>query len=249
MEKALKSRHYFVIQSGSTVNFPATERQMLLPLYKKVIIVLRRLRYPGARNYWERRYAGGGDSGAGSVGRLAVYKAETVNRFVREHDIQSVAEFGCGDGRQLRLAEYPFYIGLDVSKSAVERCRALFAGDHSRRFEIYQPEFFSPLEFQSDMALSLEVIFHLTEYDTYNLYIRHLFATARHWVVIFSSDKSDATGGVFPHFRPRRFSGDVPPGWSLVERLENPHSDISISEFFFFEKNAPEDRGDGIEHG
>lgn len=214
---------------------------MLFPFFKKVLITLRRLRYPGAADYWERRYAGGGDSGAGSAGRLAVYKAETVNRFVREHHIQSVVEFGCGDGRQLRLAEYPIYCGLDVSKSAVLRCRDLFAGDTSRCFERYRPELFNPHDFQADMALSLEVIFHLTEDDVYNLYIRHLFATARRWVVIFSSDGADTTGGVFPHFRPRRFSDDVPAGWSLIGRLENPHNDISVSEFFFFKKDAPGD--------
>lgn len=211
---------------------------MPIPLYKKALIALRRLRYPGAADYWERRYARGGDSGAGSTGRLAAYKAATVNRFVRERDIRSVVEFGCGDGRQLQLADYPLYTGLDISKSAVGHCRALFAGDASRRFGIYRPDVFNPLDFQSDMALSLEVIFHLTEDDTYNLYMRHLFAAARHWVVIFSSDEADTTGGIFPHFRPRQFLKDVPPGWLLRERLENPHRDISVSEFFFFEKTA-----------
>lgn len=209
---------------------------MLHPLYRRIVSAIRRLRYPGARLYWERRYAAGGDSGPGSAGRLAACKAETVNRFVREQGIGSVVEFGCGDGRQLRLAGYPAYTGLDISESAVERCRSLFASDPSKRFETYHPEDFDPLDFQADMALSMEVIFHLTEEDTYNLYMRHLFAAARHWVVIFSSDTADAMEGMFPHFRQRRFSDDVPPGWSLYGRLPNPHSDISVSEFFFFKK-------------
>jgi len=209
---------------------------MLHPVFRQIISALRRLRYPGAGAYWEKRYARGGDSGPGSAGRLAAYKAETVNRFVRERGVGSVVEFGCGDGRQLRLADYPAYAGLDISESAVERCRSLFAGDLSKRFETYRPEDFDPLDFQADMALSMEVIFHLTEEDTYNLYMRHLFAAARHWVVIFSSDRADTKNVLFPHFRQRRFSDDIPPGWSLRERLPNPHSDISISEFFFYEK-------------
>ena len=78
--------------------------------------------FPGSQPYWERRYARGGDSGAGSYGRLAIFKAEFVNSFVRDHGIRSVIEFGCGDGNQLSLAEYPSYFGLDVSRSAVEAC-------------------------------------------------------------------------------------------------------------------------------
>lgn len=205
-------------------------------LFRKIRIFIRRLRYPGSRTYWERRYAGGGDSGAGSSGRLADWKAEVVNRFVQTHNIQSVVEFGCGDGQQLLLAEYPAYLGLDVSKTAVGRCRALFAADPSKIFELYDPFQFHPPGACADMALSLEVIFHLTEDDVYLLYLRHLFAAASRWVVIFSSDETDNTGGIFPHFRPRRFTPDVPPGWVLRERISNPHRDISVSDFFFFEK-------------
>lgn len=37
------------------------------------------------------------------------------NDFVRARGIDSVIEFGCGDGAQLALAEYPAYGGIDVS--------------------------------------------------------------------------------------------------------------------------------------
>lgn len=207
-----------------------------MALVQKLLSRLRRLRYPGGKIYWERRYARGGDSGAGSSGKLAAYKAEVINRFVKTHKIKSVVEFGCGDGQQLLLTNYPSYIGLDISKTAVERCWVLFEKDVSKRFEIYTPETFNPADFQADAAISLEVIFHLTEENVYQKYLRHLFASARRWVVIFSSDEADTTGGIFPHFKPRRFTPDVPPGWVLRERLPNPLRDLSVSDFFFFEK-------------
>ena len=47
--------------------------------------------------------------------RLAAFKAEVPNDFVRARGIDSVIEFGCGDGAQLALAEYPAYVGIDVS--------------------------------------------------------------------------------------------------------------------------------------
>lgn len=78
--------------------------------------------FPGSRTYWDRRYAFGGYSGAGSSGRLAAFKAETLNRFVEQHGIGSVVELGCGDGNQLSLGAYPFYLGIDVSREAVRRC-------------------------------------------------------------------------------------------------------------------------------
>ncbi len=211
---------------------------MPISLFKTIISTLRRLRYPGSLTYWERRYATGGHSGTGSIGRLAAYKAETVNHFVRDYNIQSVIEFGCGDGQQLRLADYPAYTGLDISETAVARCRALFAHNASKKFEVYKPENFNLAGFQADMALSMEVVFHLTEDETYRFYLRHLFASARRWVVVFSTNEADTTGGIFPHFRPRHFTPDVPPGWVLRQHIPNPHRDISLSDFFFFEKTA-----------
>ncbi|MCB0528206.1 MAG: class I SAM-dependent methyltransferase [Saprospiraceae bacterium] len=205
---------------------------------RRALHSIRELRYPGAVKYWEKRYADGGDSGPGSVGRLAAYKAETVNRFVREHNIFDVIDFGCGDGKQLLLADYPTYTGLDISASAVAQCRELFREDTTKRFEVYRPEKFEPAPYQADMALSMEAIFHLTETHLYNRYMQHLFATARKWVLIFSSDTDDPPGGPFPHFRSRCFSSDVPQGWELRKRLDNPHGDISISSFFFYEKRA-----------
>ena len=49
---------------------------------------------------WEKRYAKGGNSGAGSYGKLAVYKAKVLNEFIEENknEVNSVVEFGCGDG-------------------------------------------------------------------------------------------------------------------------------------------------------
>ena len=81
--------------------------------------------------YWERRYTQGRNSGEGSYGDLAIFKAEALNSFVESRGIQSVIEFGCGDGAQLGLAQYPLYTGYDVSRKAVELCRERFNSDES----------------------------------------------------------------------------------------------------------------------
>lgn len=43
-------------------------------------------------------------------------------------------EFGCGDGNQLSLLQVPGYTGVDVSRSAVEKCRSKFKDDSTKKF-------------------------------------------------------------------------------------------------------------------
>src|SRR5580704_5652224 len=71
--------------------------------------------FQSSDQYWNDRYRNGGNSGPGSYNRLAYFKAEVLNQFIRDRGVEKVIEFGCGDGAQLRLAEYPSYIGVDVS--------------------------------------------------------------------------------------------------------------------------------------
>ena len=101
------------------------------------------------------RYAGGDDSGVGSYGEFAAFKGEVLNDLVREQRVESVIEFGCGDGNQLSLAAYPRYLGLDVSPTAVARCRDRFAHDATKSFRLmseYDDEI-------ADLALSLSKLY------------------------------------------------------------------------------------------
>lgn len=40
--------------------------------------------------YWEARYKNGGNSGAGSYNKLALFKAEIINEFIKKNNIKSV---------------------------------------------------------------------------------------------------------------------------------------------------------------
>ena len=92
--------------------------------------------FPGSEKYWETRYAAGGNSGVGSYDKFAEFKADTINRFVVDRQIQSVIEFGCGDGNQLKLATYPRYIGFDVSETIISSCQDCFADDDCKTFKL-----------------------------------------------------------------------------------------------------------------
>ena len=85
-------------------------------------------------DYWNNRYINGGTSGAGSYKHLAEFKAGILNQFVVDKKIETVIEFGFGDGNQLTLADYNNYIGYDISSKAVEVCRKRFSGDAKKTF-------------------------------------------------------------------------------------------------------------------
>lgn len=159
--------------------------------------------FRGSQGYWRERYRLGGDSGAGSVGQTALYKAGVLNAFVAEKSITSVIEFGCGDGQQLALAKYPEYLGVDISDEAVRRCNERFAGNTGMRFMLLD-EYCGQ---QAELSMSLDVIFHLVENAVYDEYLQRLFAAGRRYVVIYSTDEvGDRT---LRHVRHRNVSVDV----------------------------------------
>jgi SAM-dependent methyltransferase len=203
----------------------------------------------GSAAYWEQRYAKGGNSGAGSRGTHAQFKAEVLNRFVTEQGIGSVIEFGCGDGEQLALAAYPRYLGFDVSPTTLSNTMAKFEADASKSFALYDPERFSDRAgfITADLVLSLDVIFHLTEEEVYERHLQHVFGAARRHVVLYTSDADDPgmDAEFAPHIRHHHVLRDVEkhyPEWRLAERIENPHpwsaedEDGSISDFFIYER-------------
>ena len=74
------------------------------------------------KDYWEQRYNQGGNSGAGSYGDNAKFKADFINKLVKKHKIKDCIEFWCWDGNNLALSDIDGYLGLDVSKKAIDLC-------------------------------------------------------------------------------------------------------------------------------
>ena len=178
------------------------------------------------RDYWESRYASGETSGPGSYGKQAEFKARIVNEFVREHHVESIIEFGCGDGNQLLLAEYPRYIGLDVSPAALSICMEKFSDDVTKSFFLYDSLCFADNArlFRADLALSLDVIYHLIEDDVFRAYMKHLFASAKEFVIIYSCDFEDTSANWEEHNVPRKFTEHVTenfPQWRLTKKIDN----------------------------
>jgi hypothetical protein len=207
-----------------------------IPIFKK-----KPKPFPGSAAYWENRYLNGGDSGVGSYGFFAEFKAEVLNKFVTINNVRTVIEFGCGDGNQLTMAKYPSYIGFDISSAAILKCRETFRSDPNKSFHLikeYNGE-------KADLAISLDVIFHLVEDQIFENYMRRLFNASNCYVIIYSSDSDNNQRHDGDHVKHRAFTTWVQmnlPDWRLQDHLPNRYQyqgdyrKGSFSEFFIYEK-------------
>jgi len=190
-------------------------------------------------NFWEKRYASGGNSGAGSYNRLAQFKAEIINDFVKKHSVNSVIEFGCGDGNQLSLAKYPKYLGFDVSQTAVTICKDKFSNDKTKEFRLVSDY----CREKAELVLSLDVIYHLIENNVFEKYMETLFFASKKYVIIYASNK---TGSQWAHHvKHRKFTDWIESNkkdWNLLQFIPNkyPAADngedptTSFADFYVF---------------
>lgn len=199
----------------------------------------------GSEKYWEKRYAGGGNSGAGSYNRLAQFKADTINEFFDEHkDIHTCIEWGCGDGNQLLLINYLMYVGIDVSSTIIEKNKVKFSEDKTKKFYESNEFLANHKGEQYDMALSLDVIYHLVEDEVFEKYMSNLFAYSKKYICIYSSNVERPYNG--SHMRERFFTNWIEknkPEWKLIKFVKQKYpydpkvNDVnsSISDFYFYE--------------
>eukprot|EP00041_Stephanoeca_diplocostata_P011595 m.191800 g.191800 ORF g.191800 m.191800 type:complete len:349 (-) comp18601_c0_seq1:669-1715(-) len=185
--------------------------------------------------YWEDRYAMGGNSGAGSYNQIGVFKAQIMNGFVKDNDVKVVIEFGFGDGQQLTRAEYPRYIGVDVSKTILKKTSERFASDPTKEFRLYDGHPVPGLK--GDVTLSFDVIYHLVEDAVFHEYMASLFAASTKFVVIYSSNIEGWHGAA--HVLHRDVTGYVAsafPDWKLLGTLRNKYPERTAQDYFFYGK-------------
>lgn len=212
-------------------------------VYRAVVPPAAQPQFSSSAQYWEDRYKLGGNSGAGSYGRLAEFKAATINAFVQANNIKTVIEFGSGDGAQLELSRYPSYTGVDVSTRAVELCQNRFKSDSSKRFILASSPEADTV--RADLAMSLDVIYHLVEDSTYDRYMKRLVAASEKYVCVYSSNVDRTSPDT--HVRHRIFTNwmkEKAPAWELISTIKNPFpedptnpNETSWADFYFFERH------------
>ena len=220
---------------------------LALPFLKSWKKKQQKRHFKGSEKYWEERYHNQGNSGSGSYDHLAEFKAEFLNDFVKSNNIGSVIEFGCGDGNQLALSEYPKYVGLDVSPTAIRMCEDIFKNDSTKSFFLYNSLAYQDRLgiFKAELSLSLDVLFHLVEHDIFTSYLKHLFNASSMYVIIYASDYDQEDEPIYRHEHRRNFTRFVSmqfPDWKLKEVVRNKYPVVtygekgSLSDFFVYER-------------
>jgi len=196
-----------------------------------------------SKNYWEQRYKNKGNSGSGSYNHLAIFKAEIINNFIKKNNINSVIDYGVGDGNQLNLLDInnTKYTGIDVSPTVINKCKELFIKDKSKQF-ILDSEINNN---SADLVLSCDVIYHLIEENVYYDYMKHLFTLANKYVIIYANNE-DINHTI--HVKFRKFTDYINNNfkdWKLIEHIPNKYPQLIIgqdndhtspSDFYIFEK-------------
>ncbi|HVG42341.1 MAG TPA: hypothetical protein VM888_12080, partial [Chitinophagaceae bacterium] len=132
--------------------------------------------------------------------------------------------------------------GLDISPSIIEKCKAKFKGDARKSFMVYKPNLVESGALQrSDVALSLDVLYHLVEKEVYINYLKDLFNFSQKFVVIYSTNYNEVEAVHIVH---RKFTDDVAtlfPEWKLEKEIKNKFPGTgeqeSLADFFIFKKN------------
>ena len=186
----LRYNHFRLIVFKFSYFKPFSRAPTFLPGYSRLLDPVHRVSLIDfdSAEYWKKRYAAGGNSGGGSYGALADFKAQSLNCFIQENSVNSIVEYGSGDGNQLGLIKVANYLGLDVSPDAIKRTNDNYATDPSKRFQLYDPDTFktTPNE-QADMSISMDVILHLTEDARYEKYMGYLFKSGIRFIGIFNT--------------------------------------------------------------
>ena len=162
-----------------------------------------------------------------------------------------VVEWGSGDGNQILLANYKKYLGFDVSLTATNLCKKKFKNDPTKNF-VWSGEKGFKNNIKGDLALSLDVIYHLIEDDVFNSYMNMLFDSSKKYVIIYSCNNEKIYNVKAVHVHCRKFTNWINENkkdWKLIQYIKNrfPYKKenqkhTSFSDFYIYEKiNEKED--------
>ena len=186
---------------------------------------------------WENRYTQNGTSGAGSYGVLCEYKAEFINKFITDNNCTTVIEFGSGDGNQMSYFNVPLYTGVDISEYIINKCKQKYSHLENKNFVTYDEYYKMSSNF--DLALSLDVIYHLVDDFIYEKYMNDLFNSTNKFVIIYSTNcKNEKYNG--SHVYHRKFTEYIDINFKnakLIYHEPNKHSSLSTAEFYVYDLN------------
>jgi SAM-dependent methyltransferase len=138
-------------------------------------------------------YASGIGSGPGSHPDYTRTFRGVLERFLVEHEIRSVLDYGCGDWQWAKMVQWGerSYLGLDIVPHLIDRLRREHGSDRIRFDVVVDPDRWTPPAV--DLVLCKDVLQHLSTAEAVSLSTK-LLKAAKH--VLFINDRPRAGQGV-----------------------------------------------------
>jgi len=205
---------------------------------------------PGALSLLTRPRAdrwGSGIGGLASPARNEVtgearFKAAVLNAFVLANQIGHVVEIGYSYGGDVYqdLTKYPKYTGYDSNNYAWKLFYSRHAHDPSKQFKLYYDYSANQQLDKGDLALSLEVIHHMSDFEMED-HLRTVFSSSSKYVILYAHNK-ELSAGPLQTGRHRRFTEwvekELGETWAPIASLTNRFPAQAKSDFFFFKSRA-----------
>ncbi len=175
------------------------------------------------KEYWNNRYASGGNSGYGSYDGQLKKKLKWLSGL----DIKSITEFGCGDfhfGKKL-LKLYPgvSYVGMDVSDYITEKNR-----EENPQYSFMSTEDGIP---QADLLLCVDVLFHVIDENEAENILKRLSMSWTKYLAITAYERDEKLNS--GHVRIRRFDPSI-FGTPIIRKVVEKDGDLY---FYLFKKD------------
>lgn len=158
------------------------------------------------KEFWNKRYAEGGISGRGSIGKYRNWKWGKIKEMIP--DLRDVLDVGCGD---LKFWKHP------IAREFVKRKGFTYLGIDSSDFIIDKNKVFAPkfdfvcapshldLGEKAQVVFALDLLFHIMDDGNFEETLEQLCKASNQWIVIYSWQKNpfpdSVTDGVSQYFR------------------------------------------------
>lgn len=188
-----------------------------------------------AKEYWNDRYRNGGDSGDGSYGKLAAFKAEIINKFIKDHKIDSIIDYGCGDGNQIKLIDCKKYVGLDISEVIIGFNLYEFKNDKSKQFIVHNPE--DEIKGNADLVICLDVLYHILDESEFIKSLKDIFQCSSKYVILYTNilNSDIKTASHIKYRNIFKYLYKV-PNFKIIEIIKQKYPEESYSNFIILKK-------------
>lgn len=142
------------------------------------------------KNIW------GGSGGGSSPENTVEYRA-LLQKFLKDHDIKTVVDYGCGDWSFSKLIDWSdvLYVGMDCVESVVEENFYKFGSENIK--------FLSPLGVmvQSDLLILKDVLQHWSNKDI-DIFLRSVVNNHKYILITNTSDQKHDNQDIVNQMRP-----------------------------------------------